>query len=568
MIWFHEKPSSPKDRKSHEPLEWTLFSQADCLLLEQEFQASQSEGYKGDYTVTVGSDLLFQVNILHKTLLPIYWTDAELAVRRGCWFEKPNSKDSWHPSVYADQLEGVFDTLRARSMHFASELPHGSAVNSISLSRKGTNLTEPFTLTEGVAVTFPLTDLTTGTISSSCPSAKTTKVSRRSIDEFAKEMLKPTSFLYSNATAAAAQQENATCPPKHLILIIHGIGQKFFDKIKKYNFIEDVDIIRGTMKEVACKKGLPIDFQVLPIQWRVNLNLLGNNSKGSQEFDEMLTKISLPTITSIRTLMSDLALDVLLYMHPTHYERIIDYLIGELNRVHSLFVRHNPAFTGKISIIGHSLGSVLAFDLLSCPFDEPDKAAPSCRLDFKIDKFWALGSPVGMFLLLKGINLSGTRKALSGHVQSEILKKNVFLDCNELYNIFHPNDPCAFRIEPLLWPEMHTVAPFALKGLGKIMNYVSSTIADEKDKSWRLTRSFRTLLSATSITSSSNSSLEDGAKKITRENLLFAPFNPIKRLDFIIAEKMFEYSYISMLSAHTIYWRDRETSEFIVGTLQ
>lgn len=286
----------------------------------------------------------------------------------------------------------------------------------------------------------------------------------------------------------------------------------------------------------------------------------------------MFARISLPTITLVRNLMGDVALDVLLYMHPSHYERIIDYLIGELNRVHSLFVKHNPAFAGKISLIGHSLGSVLAFYLLSCPFN--GKAGPSSRSDFKVDKFWALGSPLGMFLLLaKGINLGGTRKALSGHPPIEMLKKNVFLDCNEFYNIFHPNDPCAFRIEPLLWPDFNALVPFSVRALQDISEIIKAQ--NQQISNRKATRSFVSLFwggggggGASSGTAEKSDDLGGSGKGSVKQSIVLAPFNGIKRIDFVLSERMFEYSYLSMLSAHTLYWRDKESAKFVLQTME
>lgn len=43
---------------------------------------------------------------------------------------------------------------------------------------------------------------------------------------------------------------------------------------------------------------------------------------------------------------------------------IIDTVSGEMNRLYRLFKKRNPGFRGGISMAGHSLGSVILFDLL------------------------------------------------------------------------------------------------------------------------------------------------------------------------------------------------------------
>jgi len=43
----------------------------------------------------------------------------------------------------------------------------------------------------------------------------------------------------------------------------------------------------------------------------------------------------------------------------------LDKVGGELNRLYQMFVHRNPGWTGKVSLAGHSLGSLVLFDLLS-----------------------------------------------------------------------------------------------------------------------------------------------------------------------------------------------------------
>lgn len=38
---------------------------------------------------------------------------------------------------------------------------------------------------------------------------------------------------------------------------------------------------------------------------------------------------------------------------------------SELNRLYALFLTRNPTFKGKVSLTGHSLGSLILFDLLA-----------------------------------------------------------------------------------------------------------------------------------------------------------------------------------------------------------
>jgi hypothetical protein len=86
-----------------------------------------------------------------------------------------------------------------------------------------------------------------------------------------------------------------------------------------------------------------------------------------------------------------------------------------------LFKERNPEFKGKVHLMGHSLGSAILFDLLcqqkrdlptqqksglrlwpTQQIPEIPTKDPELKLDFKVDDFFCLGSPIGLFQMLKG----------------------------------------------------------------------------------------------------------------------------------------------------------------------
>jgi len=116
-------------------------------------------------------------------------------------------------------------------------------------------------------------------------------------------------------------------------------------------------------------------------------------------------------------------------MTPKYRELMINTVTKEANRVYNLFVERNPKFVengGKVSIYGHSLGSVLAFDVL-CHQPPLLPSTPSgifegrgstdldkihqhtVKLDFEVTNFFAAGSPIGLFLLLKGLKIASRK---------------------------------------------------------------------------------------------------------------------------------------------------------------
>jgi hypothetical protein len=122
-----------------------------------------------------------------------------------------------------------------------------------------------------------------------------------------------------------------------------------------------------------------------------------------------------------RSLISDLALDVLLYQS-SYRDEITRIVLRECNRIAQLFRDRNPSFSGKIHVMGHSLGSAILFDILCRQKDDetvigsrnllrsrpsqnrqlPKAKGRALQLNFPVDDFYCLGSPVGLFQMLKG----------------------------------------------------------------------------------------------------------------------------------------------------------------------
>jgi DDHD domain len=64
----------------------------------------------------------------------------------------------------------------------------------------------------------------------------------------------------------------------------------------------------------------------------------------------------------------------------------------------------------------------------------------------------AVGSPVGLFLLLRGCRLRAPgSEPVSSHTSAPVV--------NNLYNIYHPFDPVAHRLEPLIRPGLASWKP-------------------------------------------------------------------------------------------------------------
>jgi hypothetical protein len=111
---------------------------------------------------------------------------------------------------------------------------------------------------------------------------------------------------------------------------------------------------RSLKKSEAEKIPLKGGVQVLPVQWRKQICApLTKHNSVADDPGVLLSDIALPGIQVIRTLISDLVLDVLLYMTLKYKQNMIEKLVDECNRLVNLYRQNNPNFKGKISLYGY-----------------------------------------------------------------------------------------------------------------------------------------------------------------------------------------------------------------------
>ncbi|CAO3611549.1 unnamed protein product [Mucor hiemalis] len=274
----------------------------------------------------------------------------------------------------------------------------------------------------------------------------------------------------------------------HLMFVIHGVGQKMSERTGQ-TFVHDVNMMRKTLKLVY-PAVMPTSthtngIQVLPIMWRqdVKFGMAADDEEGVEadlgtvgveDGCPTLDELTLDGVPNIRTVVSDVLLDVPLYMTPRYREQMTQIITKEINRVYRLFGTRNPEFLekGKVSIFGHSLGSLLAFDMLTLqpitpksPTLSEEHPIPNLKdrklppLLCPIQNFFAAGSPLGVILLLRGFKIA-SRKSL-GHSSAHTILSDVkspsrtsinlcYPAVENLYNIFHKSDPVAYRLEPLI----------------------------------------------------------------------------------------------------------------------
>ncbi|BFZ63949.1 hypothetical protein YB2330_005086 [Saitoella coloradoensis] len=479
------------------------------------------------------------------------------------------------------------------------------------------------------------------------------------------------------------ENEDPTREIEHLVLCVHGIGQKLGERIESVNFVHDVNVMRRTMKtaykesellqtlngEAPEKKEetgkdekdkekdkekekedrvVNSKVQVLPVQWRQRIQFglmpdegegkdgkesdLGMGEEGEEEEVATLQDITVEGVPSVRNLVSDVLLDILLYYQPIYRERILRAVHAELNRVYTLFKERNPEFKGKVSLVGHSLGSAILFDILT---RQPGpninlKHTQKLELTFDVEHFFAIGSPIGLFQMLRGKHIAARSKIdessppMPSPIGVEVEDPFAATEaapmsisspkCRNFYNIFHPSDPVAYRIEPLISKHAAKLKAHPLPwnkggirtqlvGLQKVAQGATSIFSGIRSS---ITKSIVNMslgygdLSAPAVnqpptqpttqaellpgdehnvTSATGDTLYSGfvrgsktAEEKVRlsdgEKKLYA-LNGTGRIDFAIQEGMFEqsYSYISVIASHLQYWQDADVMHFILSQL-
>ncbi|XP_031999927.1 phospholipase DDHD2 isoform X2 [Hylobates moloch] len=425
--------------------------------------------------------------------------------------------------------------------------------------------------------------------------------------------------------------------------------------------------------------------EFLPVNWHSPLHSTG--------VDVDLQRITLPSINRLRHFTNDTILDVFFYNSPTYCQTIVDTVASEMNRIYTLFLQRNPDFKGGVSIAGHSLGSLILFDILTnqkdslgdidsekdslnivmdqgdTPTLEEDlkklqlseffdifekekvdkealalctdrdlqemgiplgprkkilnyfstrknstgisrptlqpasganipKESEFCsssntrngdyldvgigqvsvkypRLIYKPEIFFAFGSPIGMFLTVRGL------KRIDPNYR--------FPTCKGFFNIYHPFDPVAYRIEPMVVPGVE-FEPMLIphhkgrkrmhlelrEGLTRMSMDLKNNLLGSLRMAWKsFTRAPYPALQASETAEETEAEPESTSEKpsdvnteetsvAVKEEVLpinVGMLNGGQRIDYVLQEKPIESfnEYLFALQSHLCYWESEDT---------
>ncbi|XP_035292321.1 phospholipase DDHD2 isoform X3 [Anguilla anguilla] len=330
--WFYWRRADGKDS-------WLPFSREDSQKLEEAFTA----GGKEEVVVATEGER-YDVKLTERKRYAVYWEQAPSEVRRCTWFFK-GDKDSRYmpyPEDFSEALEDAYMiAVTLDEWKRKLEFPSGETV--ILHNPKLIMQYQPITLQDEWV---------------SAPSEQTRpRTVKRGIENIAVEI---------------PDGEPETVD--HLVFMVHGIGPacdlRFRSIIQCVNDFRSasLNLLNTHFKKAQDEQRIGrVEF--LPVNWH---SALHGDATG---VDEDIQRITLPSISRLRHFTNDTLLDLFFYNSPTYCQTIVDTVASEVNRLHQLFLQRHPRFAGAVSVAGHSLGSLILFDLLTNQKTSPGDAS-------------------------------------------------------------------------------------------------------------------------------------------------------------------------------------------------
>ncbi|KAL5376868.1 hypothetical protein DPSP01_010134 [Paraphaeosphaeria sporulosa] len=380
-----------------------------------------------------------------------------------------------------------------------------------------------------------------------------------------------------------------------LVLVIHGIGQKLSERMETFHFTHAINAFRREVNvelgDSDVKRHLRKDMggcMILPVNWRLRISLEAEATGPAQAEDPAVNKYNLKditpnTLTSVRGIVSDVMLDVPYYLSQEHHPKMVSACIQEANRIYRLWCQNNPGFSewGRVHIIAHSLGSVMAMDILS---DQPtvvdprfaDPACPESEIPkdsfiFNTTNLFVCGSPVGFFLLLRNATLlpraDKHKPGADSYATPGVGGAQGTYGCiavDNIYNIVNGYDPVAYTLNAAVDAAYAaTLRPTTIPSATSSLFAFSNPFRTRADPHNGPSGADR----PSTLRLPSNVELEthDFSREDIAEKRAYA-LNDNGQIDFYLkyGGGALSIEYITMLGAHSSYWVHRDFVRFVV----
>lgn len=663
-------------RRADDNTSWLPFSREDSDKLEN---ACNIVGDEEEEVVVAVDGERYDVHVKERKRYAVYWEQGPTEVRRCTWFYKGDKDTRFmpYPEDFSQSLEEAYMiAVTLDEWKRKLEFPSGETV--ILHNPKLIMQYQPIGLQDEWV---------------SSPSEQTRpRTVKRGVNNISVEI-------------PDGEPEKVD----HLVFMVHGIGPacdlRFRSIIQCVNDFRSASLsLLASHYKRAQQDGHVGRVEFLPVNWH---SALHGDATG---VDEDIQRITLPSISRLRHFTNDTLLDLFFYNSPTYCQTIVDTVASEINKLHTLFKQRHSEFNGAVSVVGHSLGSLILFDLLTnqrtgsearegVPSDEPfrlncdtleqtltrlglqqyldtlqaenldleslalcqdtdlkDLGIPlgprkkilnyvrrkwlpeDCRtgavrlppglqvppqvtsdhdgnqpsgltmqqsqfhraqsvtsavdyeyfdvgigqvsidypqLAFNPQTFFAFGSPIGMFLTVRGLK----------HIDPNY----TFPTCKSFYNIYHPYDPVAYRIEPMIVTEvdlepmliphhkgrkrMHLELKDSLTRMSMdLKNNVLGSLRTAWQSFARLpvaalppvdegeTTIERDIQETQGVCEEAESSVS--AEQTEQPEIKVGMLNGGRRIDYVLQEKPIESfnEYLFAIQSHLCYWESEDTA--------
>ncbi|XP_037688612.1 phospholipase DDHD1 isoform X3 [Choloepus didactylus] len=631
---------------------------------------------------------LYEVDVTQGECYPVYWNQADkIPVMRGQWFidgtwqpleeEESNLIEQAHLSCFrGQQMQENFDIEVSKSIDgkdgsginysVVYHLPpfslpslfkwrgYKKSTDAAGLKRKRSQAIHSFKLSRNHVDWHSVDEVYLYS------DATTSKIARTVTQKLGFSKASSSGTRLHRGYVEEATLEDKPSQTTHIVFVVHGIGQK----MDQGRIIKNTAMMREAARKIEEKhfSNHATHVEFLPVEWRSKLTLDGDT----------VDSITPDKVRGLRDMLNSSAMDIMYYTSPLYRDELVKGLQQELNRLYSLFCSRNPDFEekgGKVSIVSHSLGCVITYDimtgwnpvrlyeqLLQKEEELPDERWMSYEerhlldelyitkqrlreieerlhglkalktqipaLKFKVENFFCMGSPLAVFLALRGIRPGNTGS------QDHILPREI---CNRLLNIFHPTDPVAYRLEPLILKHYSNISPVQIhwyntsnplpyehmkpsflnpakeptsisenEGVPTIPSPVTSPVLSRRHYGESITNIGKaSILGAASIgkglggmllsrfgrsstshpSETSKDSIEDGKKPVaspptttvatqtlphSSSGFLDSALELDHRIDFELREGLVESRYWSAVTSHTAYWSSLDVALFLL----
>ncbi|XP_055915004.1 protein retinal degeneration B isoform X5 [Eupeodes corollae] len=266
-----------------------------------------------------------------------------------------------------------------------------------------------------------------------------------------------------------------SCPTSILILVVHA-GSVLDASSELTAKKSDVTTFRAAFESImrqhypSLLSHVTIKMVPCPSICTEALGILSSLSPYS--FDSSPSAADIPNIADV-----PIGAIPLLSVASPEFLDTVNKTVAAANIVYHEFLKSEDGrgFSGQIAMLGDSMGSLLAYEALcranGTNRDEDDRVvdieldakrllvAPSPRrrrsssssdtrlpkLDFEVSDFFMFGTPLSIVLASRKLHDS----------RQNLVRPN----CLQVYNMFHPTDPIASRLEPLLSARFSMLSP-------------------------------------------------------------------------------------------------------------